>query len=1364
MPHTAKKMPNLVPISTSLLTIGALVFAATCYSTATVPHGGPDYFVRPSLQSACPSNASAQQHCMTLDAYAKNTSQFLGRDVRLIFLGGVHILSRELNLSRVENVQLVAANTMREFFNHSNARIEVVNADMIFHSVGSLSMENLTITGASILLDNTPKRSADIRGVKFMKTSLLQRYREEVITPDPEPEPGEGGDPDEAPDGGPDDNNMVDDFQYSNTSLHPAHLNIRIENSILEHSGGTGLQIIDKRLHGDLKIDIQNTSVSHHMQGGIIIESTTKLHFTITDSVVEGNMVSAGGGRKNIYSAAAGLGIYSNRPDGARVTIRGTRFTNNRDFRGMPMVMWVSRAQKVEVENSNFLDNLGTAIRAANIKDTLRFRGNVTFRNNIARNGGALALVSTIIDIMPESNVTFEGNHANNVGGAIFVESTSMMYEENNPNTLVPCFYRFPEMNREMNRDDSGDNNNIMYTLRNLTFGNNSAFGGGHGIYGASLRSYCLVDKVGGPKHETPIRSGDQLARAAFLFNETTDEHMSSLVSSQPSRVCVLNDKDSEKSFSESCATASQIFVKLTAYPGEEFSLKVVLVGAEFGTGTGEVFAQFLPVHESEPRLLSQHQSSQKVRGHLNSPKTLTYSVFSRNSYEILVLTTNPDPVSFYGDEEQMMEDIENYNYSSIIPVGLLTTPIYINVTLSKCPSGFFLDSNSMGCKCNPQVCNEAEGGEKATERGGGLLYFGEKLWVNAYDDGQVNGIILHYNCPYDYCKSSSNGIDLSNPDTQCAMDHAGILCGKCDPGYSMALGSDKCLPCSDNNISLLLFFGLAGFLLVFVLHIFNITVTWGTLSGLLFYANIMWAYRSIFFAHHENWFLKTFVAWLNLDFGIEACFSKGLTAYGKTWMQYMFPLYVWIIAGGIMLFSYSTEKLAKHYGGKRSVQILVKIANFFGNNSSQVMATLFILSYAKLLRTSIIALVPAHLYVYTDSGERIDALTTTVWSYDGNLVYGHLPHIFLLVVALVVIVFLLVPYTALLLFVQPIKMAAARCRCLKWINKTRPFFDAYTGPLNPLTQFWVGLLLLARFILLLTFIVTYASDPSVSLVAMVITVVLLLAILTCTGPLYNDPVKTYVRFPDVISFQSIMEIAFLLNLVIIGVSTLSVDFVTGDVHTKASILYISVIIAFFQFVLILLYHLWTILMKKTCSGSDASTSGGFIKTKRGGYQNLEAENAAGFWPTLSIKKIDATETGEEDKLQKSKLEAINGDANASSSTLVTSSSKVANGGKSVEYSTTSCDASELSKPVFVESTTTDKEPPTSYDSSQVCKPKLTDSIVKKDLLASLTTSSPSEQDLRKPMLTDSGSDKDQHSSYDSLELRKPLLTDSNLA
>lgn len=43
-----------------------------------------------------------------------------------------------------------------------------------------------------------------------------------------------------------------------------------------------------------------------------------------------------------------------------------------------------------------------------------------------------------------------------------------------------------------------------------------------------------------------------------------------------------------------------------------------------------------------------------------------------------------------------------------------------------------------------------------------------------------------------------------------------------------------------------------------------------------------------------KAWFLKTFIAWLNLDFElIERCFVQGLTAYAKTWLHAVciFPL-----------------------------------------------------------------------------------------------------------------------------------------------------------------------------------------------------------------------------------------------------------------------------------------------------------------------------------------------------------------------------------------------------------------------------------------------------------------------------------------
>ena len=59
----------------------------------------------------------------------------------------------------------------------------------------------------------------------------------------------------------------------------------------------------------------------------------------------------------------------------------------------------------------------------------------------------------------------------------------------------------------------------------------------------------------------------------------------------------------------------------------------------------------------------------------------------------------------------------------------------------------------------------------------------------------------------------------------------------------------------------------------------------------------------SIFF------FLKGFISWLNLDFAIETCFVSGLNAYWKTWLQFVFPFYIWALAGLIVLICrYSTR------------------------------------------------------------------------------------------------------------------------------------------------------------------------------------------------------------------------------------------------------------------------------------------------------------------------------------------------------------------------------------------------------------------------------------------------------------------------
>ena len=57
-----------------------------------------------------------------------------------------------------------------------------------------------------------------------------------------------------------------------------------------------------------------------------------------------------------------------------------------------------------------------------------------------------------------------------------------------------------------------------------------------------------------------------------------------------------------------------------------------------------------------------------------------------------------------------------------------------------------------------------------------------------------------------------------------------------------------------------------------------------------MFPANIVGVNRTLFLPE-ESPALSVFIAWVNLDFGIEACFHDGMDAYTKTWLQFVFVL-----------------------------------------------------------------------------------------------------------------------------------------------------------------------------------------------------------------------------------------------------------------------------------------------------------------------------------------------------------------------------------------------------------------------------------------------------------------------------------------
>ena len=563
------------------------------------------------------------------------------------------------------------------------------------------------------------------------------------------------------------------------------------------------------------------------------------------------------------------------------------------------------------------------------------------------------------------------------------------------------------------------------------------------------------------------------------------------------------------------------------------------MVGQGFGTVDGTVYAQFT---NKDTPILEELQQSQQVN-HSSCAK-LKYTVFSATEKEIMVLSTSttiseydPEYVDFaikkYKRLNQYPFDIDTMCNAWDFASELLAFDIFINISLLPCPLGFMLSDQPTKCVCHTTLqlqnitCNIDD---QTVHRGG-------TVWVNAsFAGNKSNGVIVHHHCPYGYCNTAELDIRLDFPDTQCNFNHSGILCGGCRPGLSLTLGTSQCLRCSNKYIALLIPFAIAGIMLVAFIKLLNLTVSEGTLNGLIFYANVLGANQATFFPSTSTHcpVLTVFIAWLNLDLGIESCFFDGLNGYWKTWLQFVFPAYIWIITAVMII--------ASHYSST--------CARVFGNNSVHVLATLFLLSYAKHLRTFIVVI----SFTFLD---HLDDSRTAVWLYDGTVQYLSPAHVPLFLVALTVFFILWLPYTLVLLLMQCIRKKTHH-RALRFFARKKPLFDAYLGPFKDKHCYWVGVLLLMRALLLVIHAVNPNNAPKVNLFAIVVSTFALVTYTATVGKVYK---KLYL---------TLLENSFLFNLGVLALGTL---YTSGKGKSHTAVVHTLVGITFLQFVGIIIFH-----------------------------------------------------------------------------------------------------------------------------------------------------------------------------------------------
>ena len=719
----------------------------------------------------------------------------------------------------------------------------------------------------------------------------------------------------------------------------------------------------------------------------------------------------------------------------------------------------------------------------------IHMKGSMNFEANTADFGGAMALYGTSrVRLTPTLLVNFTHNRANFDGGAIYFADSVTSSQCTNA-VPVECFVTIGS--------DSFEN-------ISLKFVNNSAMMSGNALYGGLMDSCRLY--FGTNLFDSTLcqdRTSTNFRRNALEVLSNISTISLSDISSPPVQICVC-----ENGSTHACNQEVSIAVK----PGQQFTLSIASLGQARHIVNSTVLSKnvyFSNDHRLSPAIQLTGKSCTQV----------TYRLFAS-------VTNVRARYQLYFDG----------------PCQSLNRGLDLTIDILPCPVGFKLFGEECVCEESIKLFTESCFIDNAAiERASNNFWISQQM----NSTGPIEGVVIHQSgCPFDYCLSSAINVTLDNPNIQCDNNRTGVLCGRCKENFSLTLGSLHCLPCTDSYLALIIPFALAGIALIVILFLLRLTVAKGTINGLIFYANIVQANHQAFFPRETINFFTVFIAWLNLDFGIEACFYDGLDIYVYSWLQFLFPFYVWLLI--IIIIT------ASHYSQR--------IASGLGQNPVAVLATLLLTSYSKILTAIITPLTKTYLYRSVRSD--VDP-SSTVWLFDANRAYFSDPaHIVLGLFAIFAL--LVLPYTFLLLFGHWIQVKS-HWRFFSWINKLKPFMDAYYAPYKKRARYWTGLLLLTRCGLFLTFAFNSvgSSGSRVNLLA-VSSVCIALAVLK---------ERVYEKH-----YNDILESFFILNLCVFSIATLYI--LEDEGGSQFLLSGVSVGITFVVFFAIILIHVYMRLSK----------------------------------------------------------------------------------------------------------------------------------------------------------------------------------------
>ena len=774
----------------------------------------------------------------------------------------------------------------------------------------------------------------------------------------------------------------------------------------------------------------------------------------------------------------------------------------------------------------------------------IQCKGNchIALRNNTAgRTGGGIHLVSSHIDIMevhfvslrsiPEyrSMMHFYGNKAERGGGISFEASAALNIKEEScgayesiifsKNTAdyggalyvddhtisgtcsqkVSCFFQSTVV-------DIGNKCKAHSLHPDFNFSQNYAVYSGTDLYGGLL-DRCTISTFAKVSGHISYSNYNGLNYFMNLVYNT-----SILISSDPVKVCLCtNDISYNCNHQTPLIDAIKVIKK-----GEIFSVPVVAVD-QVRNPVSSFIQSSLKFPESG---LAEGQLIQIVSSKCIN---LSFSVTSPHDHEELTLYSLTGPC-------------KDANYSKVM--------LKVKFLPCECPIGFHttgMNQTNCTCKCHDSIspfvaCN--------IQSKSFIKMYKSNVWISY--DNKTSGYLIYPNCPYGYCKPlNTTEINLNNPDgadEQCDLGRRSLLCGSCQLGLSLSLGSSLCLACPKHWPVLLIIISVAsilsGFIFVTLILLLNITVAVGTINSLIFFVNILAANHSVFFPHSKsNDVLVVLVSWMNLELGIDTCFFQGMDAYSKSWVQLAYPSYVILLVVLIIVVSSYSSKFSRFIGKKDPVATL---------------ATLILFSYTKLLEIVFEALSFGTL-IYPNGDKVI------LWLPDASVKFLIGKHIVLFSVALLILV--AGTFYTLLVFSWQWLLHLPDWRVFVWIRNPRiqTFVETYHIPYIAKYRYWTGLLLIIRAILYLVSATDVSNDPQIVLISIIITI----------GGLLLLKQKLYKKMA--IDF---METFIFFNLLLVSVVTW---FSLGhsNSHWTKSVSYTAIALAFVLLTFVIAYHVY---------------------------------------------------------------------------------------------------------------------------------------------------------------------------------------------